>query len=128
MSNGNDVIGGKNLKKAMPKYKLSEQDKLEIVEKYTNGANIHHLSKQYLIDRSCIRIVLAHAGIVKRVVKPKPIVPRVRKNMRASRPAPLKKGFWLWKEFPKEKAYPKNYDEYLARRGIKKPKIAEGDI
>lgn len=110
----------------MPKYKLSEQDKLEIVEKYTNGANVYNLSKQYLIDRSSIRLVLAHAGIILRVVKPKPIVPRVRKHWRTSRPAPLKRGFYLWQD--SEKDFPKDYHSYLTKKGIQKPKLVEAEI
>lgn len=100
----------------MPKQKLTESDKAEIIEKYNNGANIHHLSKQYLIDRSCIRIVLAHAGIVPRVTKSKPTAPRIRKNIRASRPTPLKKGFYLWHD--DDKKMPLSYAEYAKRKGV----------
>jgi hypothetical protein len=102
-------------------YKLSEQDRLEVVEKFKNGANVHSLSRQYLIDRSSIRLVLHRAGLVT-IKGKKPIVYKIpTRNPNGKQLQKLPKDFYLWRDDDKDK--PRSYADYAKKKGIDLKKL-----
>lgn len=105
---------------------LSQEDIEQIKTLYKQGRKVSDLAINYLVDRKTIHYHLLHAGLLKKQPQKK----RVYTITRDSKPRPQKqkssnemldkkaRNVWGWKEFPKERAYPKNYDEYCKRRKI----------
>lgn len=99
----------------MPRpYKLTIQEREDIIEKFKNGANMTNLSLQYLIDRTSVRRLLIKVGLYKES-KPKNTKKRIWVTMK-NRNERLKKDLYLWHD--DDKKMPLSYEEYAKRKGI----------